>query len=230
MIKMIKQSFISFTILLCVCCLFACDDDVNKSDVIMYDAPKLVQETATTTFDVNVSSSKIKWMAAFKFMPGEHNGNIKIKEGKLVVNGDEIIGGTIILDMKSMNNNDLNEANENAKLMSHLKSAKLFYTDSFPIARFEIESVTYTKDETKKAQQCKISGVLNIKGVPNNISFPAEIENINDKIMISASFKLDGKRWHLFDSSGSTLVDAANEKEIGADIDFQWNIKAEKAF
>ena len=226
---MIKNSVYLFIGIICICFFNACENTVNKSDVIIQNAPKIVQETATTSFEVDVVRSTIKWMASLKIIPGEHMGNIKWKEGKLIQNGNEIIGGTLILHMQSINNSDLSMASENAKLVSSLKAAPVFYTDSFAVAKFDISSVAFTKDETKRAQPCIITGDLSIKGIRNSISFPAEIQNMDEEVRITANVKLEGKKWLLYESITDDLTNQA-KKEVGINFDLQWNIIAKKSF
>ena len=225
---MLKHPFTFLLMALCLCFMIACENKVNKSDVMLQDAPKIISDIATTSYAINPNTSVVKWMSSFRFMPGEHHGNIKIIEGNLILDGDYMVGGNVLLNMKSISDNDLSETDENAKLINHLKNTSFFHTDSFPTALLQITSVVYSFDETKKAQKAKINAELTIKGIKNAIIIPADIENINNEISVVAHFYIDRKIWNLSDEDKQVVADPNIEKNANKDLEFEWLIKADR--
>lgn len=124
---------------------------------------------ATTVFagtqKVDVSKSTVKWLA--KKVTGEHTGTIGVKEGNLEVTGGKVTGGKVVIDMNSIVDTDLTDANWNAKLIGHLKS-----DDFFGVATFPTAELVLTKVEGSGAN-LTFSGNLTIKGVTNPATFTA---------------------------------------------------------
>ena len=206
----------------------ACKNTTNTSDITMNNAPKIIDETATIDYDIDTKASKIKWICGYQLIPGDHNGNLKIKEGQFIFDGNAIIGGNIVFDMQSITNNDISEQGENEKLVQHLKSADFFNTDSFPTASFHITAITFKEDMAKKAQPCTIVGNLTIKNIQHPISIEAAIENYDHRFHLVSSTSFDRKKWNINYGSKSVFKDLAKDEIISDEIDLQFDIQAAK--
>jgi polyisoprenoid-binding protein YceI len=79
---------------------------------------------APSTYKVIPEASNIVWLA--KKVTGEHTGTIKFASGTVEANGPVLTGGTFLVDMTTMVNTDLKDAEYNGKLMGHLKSPDFF--------------------------------------------------------------------------------------------------------
>ncbi|HEY8400067.1 MAG TPA: YceI family protein [Cytophagaceae bacterium] len=95
-----------------------------------------------TKYTVNVDSSVVNWKGTMLNMYS-HNGSLKLVEGSLILNGDQISGGSFVADLKTINPLDDGYSPERPKegLVAHLQKADFFATDSFPTASFVIKSV-----------------------------------------------------------------------------------------
>ena len=91
------------------------------------------------SLNINTSTSTVEWKGV---MVGiySHNGFVSIKEGNLVWQGNSITGGSITIDMETMNQSDSLYRTEENKLVAHLKSPDFFDVANFPTATFEITS------------------------------------------------------------------------------------------
>ena len=69
-----------------------------------------------------------------------HNGDIKIKSEKLILENGRIIGGDVVIDMTTINTTDMSEK-YNQKLNSHLNNEDFFYVEKFPISELKIISL-----------------------------------------------------------------------------------------
>jgi len=116
------------------------------------------------SISVNAEKSSIVWLG--KKVTGEHTGNIKIKEGSFEVKKDKIVSGTFVIDMTTITNTDLTDAEYNGKLVGHLKSDDFFGVEKFPTATLKITEATAFKDN-----KATVKGNLTIKGKTNPIEF-----------------------------------------------------------
>ena len=69
-------------------------------------------------------NSSLKWTGK-EITTKTHYGSLKFKEGKISMKGEKIISGRFIVDMRSINCQDLSGKSKNY-LESHLKSEEFF--------------------------------------------------------------------------------------------------------
>ena len=95
----------------------------------------------------NITSSEIRWKA-YKTLKAEsmsHNGTVKLKSGNLTFNGNEFTGGNFIINMNTIDAEDMNENPKQKKFLeNHLKSDDFFDVEKFPVTVFQIKSVKTT--------------------------------------------------------------------------------------
>ena len=72
---------------------------------------------------INTQASNIAWKG--KKVLGSHSGTIDLKEGKLTLENDEIIGGEFVMDMTTITVTDL-KGDDKAGLEGHLNSDDFF--------------------------------------------------------------------------------------------------------
>lgn len=145
-----------------------------------------------------ITASEIRWKG-YKTLKAEslsHNGTIKLKSGNLVFKDNNIIGGNFVMDMTTMDAEDLNEDKKLKKMFeNHLKSDDFFDSAKFPVSIFQIKSL---KKLNNPAYNYQINGVLTIKGISKNISFPATISDFKNLTTItSAKFTFNRKNFGL---------------------------------
>lgn len=126
------------------------------------------QEMSPAVFKVDTVASKVHWIG--KKVTGQHDGNVGVKSGEVLVAGNAVIGGTVEIDMTSISVDDLKDAAANEKLTGHLKSSDFFSVDKFPSASFTSTSITPSK---AGGSDVTVNGDLTIKGATHPISFPA---------------------------------------------------------
>ena len=95
-----------------------------------------------------VQESTINWVG--KKVTGKHMGTIDLKEGYLEMEGDNIVGGTFVIDMTSIAVTDLS-GEYKEKLEGHLNSDDFFGVNNYPTASLVVNSAekngdTYTID------------------------------------------------------------------------------------
>lgn len=141
-----------------------------------------------------VVGSDVHWWG-YKIAKSEassHNGTVNVKSGNVVMKGNQIAGGTFVLDMTSINATDLSGEYQ-TKLNNHLKNGDFFEVDKYPTAVYKITSV---KKSTNKAFPYLVNGNLTAKGKTNPVAFPAKITSSNGVVtIVSDKFTIDRQKF-----------------------------------
>ncbi len=142
--------------------------------------------------EVVISESKVEWVG-YKVL-GQHTGEIRISEGGLDFDGDQLVGGRFTIDMSTISTTDL-EGEMAQKLVGHLSSADFFGIKEFPTATFEITKVV----SRGKVGDYKIIGDLTIKNITKSITFNAMV----GADTATAETKIDRSQFDIRYGSGS---------------------------
>jgi hypothetical protein len=173
----------------------SCNQGPKGSKVEVTDAHEMHEGVAGNELAACSHQTKIYWKGSKP--AGEHNGFIKLKEGgKFLVEDGQLVGGEFIIDMTSIVNIDLEDAEMNAKLVGHLKSADFFNVDSFPEAKFVITSVEPLEGDAEFTHT--ISGNLTMKNITKGVSFKSNVK-VHEGIVSATSeeFVLDRTQWNV---------------------------------
>tara|TARA_B100001029_G_C15023827_1_gene432293 strand:- start:571 stop:1155 length:585 start_codon:yes stop_codon:yes gene_type:complete len=127
----------------------------------------------TSSIPIDINKSNVKWYGD-EITGKQHYGSLKFKEGNIVLTGtgkvsDKIISGSFIVDMTSLNVEDLTGRGKNS-LEGHLKSDDFFSVSKFNYAYLKILK---SNDPVNGVQT--ISGDLTIKGISHPITFTMEL-------------------------------------------------------
>lgn len=174
------------------------------------------------TYSVDVSKSTLKWVGR-KITYG-HQGTIDLASGNLVVTDNEIKGGEFEIDMNTIVNLDLEDEAKNKKLTNHLRSSDFFNVSKFPRSYFRITSIKKIKSDQGNYD---ITGDLTIKGITNEITFPADIQINGETITASANLTFDRSKYDVRYGSGS-FFDNLGDKIIYDDIEMEVELVAVK--
>ena len=143
-----------------------------------------------------VVSSDVHWWGykVAKSEASSHDGTVKVKSGNMVMKGNQLVGGSFVLDMTSINATDLSGEYQ-GKLNGHLKDGDFFEVEKFPTASFKITSV---KKNNNKAYPHLITGDLTVKGKTSPVSFPAKITYSNGVVNLESSkFSFDRQKYNV---------------------------------
>jgi len=142
-------------------------------------------------FIADASSSTLKWNA--KKVSGEHFGQVKLKEGKLVIRDNQIAGGNFVIDMESITCEDLQSPDWNKKLIDHLKS-----DDFFSVATYRVALLSNVRSERFVNGKAKVTADLTIKGITKPITF----EVIQKGIVYTSTITVDRTLYNIRYGSG----------------------------
>lgn len=153
--------------------------------------------------DINVAASQVKWTGSK--IGGSHHGEIKIKDGFFDLKNGEINGGKVVIDMNTLTNTDLEDAEYNQKLVGHLKSDDFFGVSSYPTSTFEVVSATPFKNG-----KSTVTGKLKIKENTETITF--DVIKTGNKY--TTQLKVDRSKFDVrygsdsfFDNLGDNVID-----------------------
>lgn len=146
------------------------------------------------TVAIDASKSEITWRA-YKVM-GKHHGPLSIKSGSIDFNDGNIVGGSFVIDMTSIDCTDLS-GDTKAKLVGHLRSDDFFSVENHPTSKFVIKS-----SKTTGKGQYEITGDLTVKGITNSITFPATVLKQGDGLIANARMSIDRTKYNVRYGSG----------------------------
>lgn len=177
------------------------------------------------TFTIDTQNSKLVWVG--KKVTGEHTGTVPISGGTLVWSDNKLKSGSFDIDVKNLTVTDLTDKEYNAKLVGHLKNDDFFAVDKFPKANFVISSVT-----PKGGDNYEIAGKLTIKGITNEVKFPAVVRVDKARLTAQAKIAVDRTKYNIkFRSSNffENLGDKAIENDFQLDVNLVANAAHEAA-
>ncbi len=166
---------------------FSCKKTINKPiDFALVDQS---QNGNLTKEIVDISASKIYWKGTKMRGLGKHEGEVKLKEGFFLIDGDKVVGGKFIVDMTTINVTDIPEYETvpRRNLNKHLKSDDFFAVSEYPFASFEIEGINLNQ----------VSGTLTIRNVSKKIQIESEITKVQKNFKITSSFTINRFDWNV---------------------------------
>ncbi len=184
------------------------------------------QPQASGVHSVNVDQSNVEWIGK-KVIGSSHNGTIAIKSGSLTLKDGKVTGGRFEIDMQSIVNKDLTNADLNAKLVGHLKSDDFFSVQKFPVASFIMSNAVFNSKAGNSDPNYTITGDLRIKGITKKITFPARIETNDNKTTANAKIVFDRSKFDVRYGSGS-FFDNLGDNMIEDDITLNVSLTAMK--
>jgi polyisoprenoid-binding protein YceI len=167
-------------------------------------------------YAVDTKVSKVFWTG--KKTTGQHTGGVSLKSGELNSIDGKLVAGSFEIDMTTMTCNDISDVESNKSLMGHLQSDDFFATAKFSTAKFIIISVSPIDGATERDNNYTITGKLTIKGITNEISFPAMVL-LREKLVAQAEIKIDRTKFDIKYGSGS-FFENLGDKTIADEISF----------
>nr|WP_295930683.1 YceI family protein [uncultured Dyadobacter sp.] len=164
-------------------------------------------KAADKTLAIDTKASSIVWGA--KKVTGTHAGTVPLESGTLIVDNDKLKGGSFVADIKSLVVTDVTDKDMNGKLTNHLKSDDFFSVEKHPQAKLVISSVT-----PKAAGSYEVAGKLTIKGITQDVKFPATLKSDGKKVTANAKVAIDRTKYDIkfrstnfFENLGDKAID-----------------------
>ena len=171
---------------------------------------------------IDTKESVLTWEGSMVFgFEGRHIGYVYISKGELMIENGQLAGGTVEIDMNTIEYGDKENKNTPVK---HLKSPDYFDVEKFPISTF---SITKVESVNVRSKTIKVTGDLTIKGITNPITIPAEIEVEDGIVKASGKVIIDRTQWGIRYRSGK-FYDNLADQAVSDDIEIRMRIVAKK--
>jgi polyisoprenoid-binding protein YceI len=191
-------------------------------------AQKATTKTATAavaTYKVQPQLSTLGWEG--KAVTHGHNGTMQFTGGDLTVRNNQVVGGTVTVDMKTMKATDITDAENHAKFVGHMSSDDFFGVEKNPTATFKITSVAPIAGAKADADNATITGDMTIKGVTQKVSFPAKVGVKNGVAAATGKATIDRTKFGLKYGSKS-FFDSIGDKAINDEFMLTFNVIAKQ--
>jgi len=166
---------------------------------------------------IETNESTVTWKGAMLVGTNSHQGFISIAKGELMVDKGRITGGTVQVDMNTIED-DKHQSDNN--LIRHLKDPDFFDVKKFPVAIFAFYNSAMAADGNKK-----IVGKLTIKGITKAVDFPARTEVKDGTVRTKGRLVIDRTRWDVRYKSGK-FYDLVADQTMSDSIEFHIDIVA----
>jgi polyisoprenoid-binding protein YceI len=175
------------------------------------------------TYTVDTARSDMTWAGKKPLIDGYINsGTIGLSSGTMTV-GEGTATGSFTIDMNTIQVGlTATKPGSEGALENHLKGKGWFDVATHPTAMFVITGVT-PMDDSDTTLIYTVTGNLTLKGITNEISFPAKISFVDGELRAEAQTEIDRTRWGLtagsgnfFENLGDNLI--ADEIAIGFSI------------
>lgn len=179
-------------------------------------------QAQATTYKIDSSASHVMWKGTKK-LGSFHDGKISVKEGQVTLDDKGVLtGGNIVVDMKSMTNNDLkDDPKSQAKLVGHLSSEDFFHVSKYPTSNFKILSAS-----PKGKDEVIVKGELTMIGKTNPLEVPLKIKNENGVYHANGKAVIDRTKWGLQYGSGNIFKKLTADKIINDEFELDLHIVA----
>ncbi len=201
-------------------CFYACNPSEKKAEETQTEATSREGIEEAVVYAVDPAQSELKWKGSK--VTGEHFGTINIQEGSLAVKDEALVGGEIKIDMNSIVVLDIEDSTYNANLVGHLKSEDFFNVANHAASTLEIVDIKASEGASQT-----VTAKLTIKGITNEVSFPADIIITEDKVTAKGTATFDRTLWEIRYGSGK-FFEGLGDKMIHDQFQLEFNIEAVK--
>lgn len=173
---------------------------------------------------LDTTASKVEWRGSKALVNSVHSGTVNIAPASfLMVDGSRVTGGEIIIDMTTIVNTDLKDANMNGKLVGHLKSPDFFDVEKNKEAKFVIKKVVPQSEGVQAFE-----GDLTIRGVSQPAKILAGVTTDKNVLIATGKIDFDRTKFNVKYNSKSVfpdLVKSGKDKVINDQVDLNFEVR-----
>ena len=200
----------------------------NEGDEINQNTVNARQVVMPGSYVVDTSASAVGWAGKKPLIDGYINsGTLELSEGVITVT-NATAAGSFTIDMNTLKVGlTAKKPGQESVLEGHLKGDSWFNVTEFPTASFNITNVSVRTDSDSTFQY-DVTGDLTMKGVTNEISFPATIyQTDTENVIVEAVTVIDRTKWGITSMSGSFFDNLANNV-IDDSVQLSFSLVADK--
>ena len=176
----------------------------------------------SSRYFIDTEKSNVIWIG--RKVSGEHHGVINIKGGYVDIEKKSIVGGEIVIDMKSIEVVDMSDK-YNRKLEKHLKNSDFFDVDLFPESTFKIKK----NHELITDENILFEGDLTIKDTTIISSIPSKILLEDNIVKAIGIVDIDRTLYGITYGSGAFFEDLT-DRAIDDNFTLKFKIFADRNF
>ncbi len=159
----------------------------------------------TATYTVDTTASSIEWFGS-KPIGATERGTVAIDEGQLIFTGSELVEGSFVIDMASIDTTT-QSGNMKGMLEGHLKSDEFFGVELYPTATLVIKSVEPGAVEN----QYTVVADLTIKETTEEIEFVTDVVVGDDTLEATAEILVDRSIYDIRYGSGAFFTNLGDD-------------------
>lgn len=171
----------------------------------------------SVTYKADTRGTNIHWYG--KKTTGQHDGEVTLKSGTLQLEKQKPVKAEFVIDMSSITCTDIADPKSNLDFVNHLKDKDFFNTAEFPEAVLKVKKFTVIEKAEKDEPNYTLTADLTIKGITNEISFPAKLDITKELISANANITIDRTKWNVVYKS-KTVFSTLGDKFIYDDVNF----------
>ena len=176
----------------------------------------------SSRYFIDTKKSNVIWIG--RKVSGEHHGVISIKGGYVDIEKKSIVGGEIVIDMKSIEVVDMSDK-YNRKLEKHLKNSDFFDVDLFQESTFKIKK----NHELITDENILFEGDLTIKDTTIISSIPSKISLEDNIVKAIGIVDIDRTLYGITYGSG-TFFEDLTDRAIDDNFTLKFKIFADRNF
>jgi polyisoprenoid-binding protein YceI len=179
----------------------------------------LLNVQAQEQLEISLKNSSVEWIG--EKVTGSHYGTINLSKAFFIFEDNALVGGQFEMDMNSIKCTDIESPEYAEKLESHLKDKDFFATEEYPSSQFKITEVIF--DGTSYM----ITGDITIRGISQEITFPAQFHSHGKLFHADATLKVDRTKHDVKYGSGS-FFDGLGDRMIYDEFTLKIHLEAGK--
>ncbi len=153
------------------------------------------------TYSILAEKSTLEWIG--RNLNTTHRGTLRLSGGQLTLRAGLLQSGSILLDLRSIENANLADPALRRLLEAHLKSDDFFDVEKYPSAQLLVRSASPLPDATPGRPNQVVTADLTIKDVTHPIEFPAIMSlGLDGTLTALAQLEIDRTRWNVLYGSG----------------------------
>jgi len=179
-------------------------------------------EGEATSYVVDVTASSVTWYGS-KPIGASETGTVNITEGQMNFAGEQLVDGTIVIDMSSIATTS-QSGGMAEQLVGHLSSDDFFGVATYPTAQLVLKSV----EATATANQYLVKADLTIKETTKEIEFVTDVAVADDTLNGSAEIIVNRADFDVRYNSG-TFFSGLGDDLISDEMTITVTLIAQKA-
>lgn len=214
-----KKLSISYLILVITAFFLSCRTPVKEEDKHKTSGSSISLHVGNEKYmAIATKESVVTWKGSSLMGSNSHTVFVYLSQGELKVENGQLTGGTIEVDMNTIE--DKNHGRDNG-LIKHLKDPDFFDVKKFPFSKVVITKVA------SNGEHNQITANLTIKGITQPVTFPAKLEIKNGRVNANGKLVIDRAKWDVRYKSRK-FYDLLANQAISDSIEFAMKIVATK--